>query len=188
MKLRIELTVPNLLTLIRFLAIPVLAYLMLKGDKYNTVAFILFLSIWFTDMLDGYIARHFNQISEFGKLFDPLVDKLFQFTTAVMMFLIGKLPLWVPIFIFAKEILMIVGSAILLRKQELVVFAKWYGKLATVLFVMAFAALFFLPPGRADLASYLFILPVGWSLYAYIRYGIAYLFPFLRRKKGIRKV
>ena len=91
MKLRFEWTIPNILTLIRFLAIPVLAYLIFLGDAYNIVAFILFVCIWLTDMLDGYIARHYNQITEFGKLFDPLVDKVFQLTTAIMLAAVDKL-------------------------------------------------------------------------------------------------
>lgn len=187
MKLRVELTVPNILTLIRFLAIPVLAYLIYAGDEYNTVAFILFLAIWLTDMLDGYIARRFHQVTNFGKLFDPFVDKIFQLTTAIMMFLVDKLPLWVPIFICIKEALMIAGSALLLKKKELVVFAKWYGKLATVLFVVAFASLFFLKQDQTWISNYIFILPIAWSLYAYMRYGLQYLIPVLAKKKGIKQ-
>jgi len=180
MKLKFEPTIPNILTLIRFLAIPVLAYYILAGDKYNTVAFILFVSIWFTDLLDGWIARRFNQITEFGKLFDPLVDKIFQFTTALMMFIVGKLPVWVPIFLFVKELLMIVGGMILLRKKEIVVHARWYGKLATVLFVLAFASLFFLNEEQRYLSDYIFIIPVTWSLVAYIQYGLQNMLPALK--------
>jgi len=183
--LRFEPTVPNILTLLRFIAIPVLARLIFLGDRYNTVAFILFLSIWLTDMLDGYIARHFNQMTEFGKLFDPLVDKLFQFSMGVMMFIVHKLPLWVPIFIFVKELLMIIGSALLLKKKDTVVFAKWYGKLATVLFVIAFAALFFLKSDQVHLANYIFALPAAWSIYAYTRYFLSYLLPILTKKKDL---
>lgn len=187
MKLRFEWTIPNILTLIRFLAIPVLAYLIYKGDTYNTVAFVLFVAIWLTDMLDGYIARHYHQITEFGKLFDPLVDKVFQLTTAVMLALVGKLPLWVPVFIFLKELLMVVGSWILLKKKELVVYAKWYGKMATILFVAAFAFLFFLPRDEAALAGYIFIPPVVCSLYAYLRYGLDALLPAMKERKESRQ-
>ena len=179
MKLKFEPTVPNILTLIRFLAIPVLAYYILAGDKYNTVAFILFVSIWFTDLLDGWIARHYNQITEFGKLFDPLVDKIFQFTTALMMFIVGKLPFWVPLFLFVKELLMIIGGAILLKKK-MVVHARWYGKLATVLFVLAFASIFFLKQEQRYLSNFIFIVPVTWSLVAYIQYGIQNMLPVLK--------
>lgn len=184
MKLRFTLNVPNVLTLLRFMAIPLLAYLIYAGDRYNTVAFIMFGAIWVTDLLDGYIARRFNQVSEFGKLFDPLVDKLFQFTTAVMMCLVGKLPLWVPLFIMGKEILMIAGSAILLKKQSTVVFARWYGKMATFLFVLAFASLFFLSREQLQLANYIFLIPVLWSLFAYFAYGVKYVWPLLRQKNN----
>lgn len=184
MKLRFTLNVPNFLTLLRFLAIPFLAYLIYAGDQNNTVAFFMFIAIWITDLLDGYIARRFDQVSEFGKLFDPLVDKLFQFTTAVMMFVVGRLPLWVPLFILGKELLMIAGSAILLRKQKTVVFARWYGKTATFLFVLAFASLFFLPRDQLVLANYIFLIPVVWSLVAYFAYGIKFVLPLLRRKNN----
>jgi len=179
MKVKYEPTVPNYLTLVRLLAIPVLAGFILAGDRYNTVAFILFVSIWFTDLLDGWIARHYNQITEFGKLFDPLVDKIFQFTTALMMFIVGKLPFWVPLFLFVKELLMIIGGAILLKKK-MVVHARWYGKLATVLFVLAFASIFFLKQEQRYLSNFIFIVPVTWSLVAYIQYGIQNMLPVLK--------
>jgi cardiolipin synthase (CMP-forming) len=174
MKMRVVLTVPNLLTLIRFLGIPVLVYLIFKGDEYHLAAFILFGLIWGTDFLDGYIARRFNQISEFGKLFDPFVDKLFQLAIALAMYRVGKLPFWVPLFIFIREMIMIVGGLVIYRRQDVVVFAKWYGKVATFLFIVAFSTLFFLKTGQAELAGYIFILPVAWSLVAYICYGIAF--------------
>jgi cardiolipin synthase len=184
MKLKVEPSVPNILTLIRLLAIPVLAYYILAGDEYNNVAFILFASIWATDMLDGWIARHFNQTTEFGKLFDPLVDKIFQLITAIMMSIVGKLPLWVPLFIFLKELLMVIGSTLLLRKKDLVVHARWYGKLATSLFVIAFASLFLLHKDQRYLANYIFIVPIVWSLYAYYLYGRQNVLPLLKEMKA----
>lgn len=82
MRLKFEATIPNFLTLLRFLAIPVMAWFISAGDDYRLLSFVLFLAIWLTDLLDGYIARNFNQTSDFGKLFDPLVDKIFQLTLA----------------------------------------------------------------------------------------------------------
>jgi CDP-diacylglycerol--glycerol-3-phosphate 3-phosphatidyltransferase len=184
MKPRIMMTVPNLLTLIRLLAIPVLAYLIYAGESYQLLAFLLFLGIWLTDMLDGYIARRFNQITEFGKLFDPLVDKLFQLTTAVMMCAIGKLPVWVPLVMAGKELFMIVGSLVLLKRFDVVVHARWYGKLATVLFVLAFASLFILPREHIWLSHFIFIPPVFVSLFAYVCYGANFL--RLRKKNQQR--
>lgn len=179
-----KLTVPNIITTIRLAAIPFMAYYIYASvnisEKYNLVAFILFLSIWATDVLDGYIARRFNQISDFGKLFDPFVDKLFHFATALTMAFVGKIPYWVPLLIFLKELFMIIGGTVLFKKYRLVVYSKWYGKLATILFVLAFSILFFLPPGYNS--GYLFILPLIISFYAYIKYGFDNVIPVLYHK------
>jgi len=180
-----KITVPNIITSIRFLAIPFMAYYIYAsaGDsELNMVAFILFISIWATDVLDGYIARNFNQVSDFGKLFDPLVDKLFQFVTAIMMAIVHKLPIWVPIIIFIKELFMVVGGAVLFKKYRLVVYSKWYGKLGTVLFVMAFCILFFLPKELISKSGYLFVIPIVVSFFAYLKYCFDNVIPVIYRK------
>ncbi|MHB1483177.1 MAG: CDP-alcohol phosphatidyltransferase family protein [Saccharofermentanales bacterium] len=181
-----KITVPNIITSIRFFAIPFMAYYIYASaylsEKYNLVAFILFLSIWATDVLDGYIARNFNQVSDFGKLFDPFVDKLFQFVTALMMAIAGKIPFWVPVIIFIKELIMIVGGTVLFKKYRLVVYSKWYGKLATILFVMAFCVLFFIPKEYVTQAGYLFILPLAVSFYAYSKYFFDNVIPIIYHK------
>ena len=106
MKLKFTWTVPNILTTIRLAAIPFMAVFIYmsghsgeEGNRFSVVAFSFFVSIWVTDMLDGYIARHFNQISDFGKIYDPFVDNQFKFTTAYVLFLIKRIPLWVVVFI-----------------------------------------------------------------------------------------
>lgn len=175
MRLKFEATIPNFLTLLRFLAIPVMAWFISAGDDYRLLSFVLFLAIWLTDLLDGYIARNFNQTSDFGKLFDPLVDKIFQLTLAFSMFATGKLPLWVPVILAIRELMMIVGSALIYRKNEEVVYAKWHGKVTTVLFVAAFAALFWIPAEPDWLAGAIFIPPVLWSFVSYVVYGLAYI-------------
>ncbi|MFA6736536.1 MAG: CDP-alcohol phosphatidyltransferase family protein, partial [Saccharofermentanales bacterium] len=122
---------PNIITSVRFAAIPVMAYFIYASamidSKYNVIAFVLFVLIWATDVLDGFIARKYDQVTNFGKLFDPFVDKLFQFVTALMMMIVGRLPLWVPCVIFVKELLMLIGGTLLLTKYKLVVYSKWYG-------------------------------------------------------------
>jgi len=189
MKINIPWTVPNVLTTIRLLAIPFMAVFIHASEKpgdnghfYSILAFCFFVGIWITDAADGYIARRFNQISEFGKIYDPLVDKLFQFTTALMLFLNGRLPLWVVVFIVAKEAAMIAGGAYLLQKRRIVVHSQWYGKLSTVLFVLSLAAVFLLPffadpqvtsaQELRSITNIIFIPPVLISSFATIRYGI----------------
>lgn len=181
-----KITLPNIITSIRFAAIPVMAYYIYASvnisERYNLIAFILFLLIWTTDILDGYIARHFHQVSDFGKLFDPFVDKMFQFVVALMMAIVGKLPFWVPLLIFIKEVMMIVGGALILKKYRLVVYSKWYGKLATALFVIAFSILFFVSKENIPKAGLLFIPPLAFSFFAYIKYGFDNLIPLIYRR------
>jgi cardiolipin synthase len=183
MKLKFEPTIPNYLTTIRFAAIPFMAAAIYAGERYNTLAFFLFVGIWLTDVLDGYIARQYNQTSDFGKVFDPFVDKVFQFATAVTMYQTDRLPLWVPIFIFVKEFMMVAGGYFLLKRRKTIIQSRWYGKLGTVLFVAAFASLFLLPTDQKHLANYIFLIPVGWAIVAYLLYGIRFIIPHLRPKK-----
>jgi CDP-diacylglycerol--glycerol-3-phosphate 3-phosphatidyltransferase len=163
----------------RLFAIPIMGYFIFSSKSENAfsrsnsmIAFGFFLAIWLTDAADGYIARKFHMVSDFGKIYDPFVDKLFQFTTAFMMLLIGRIPLWVVIFILTKEIVMILGGAYFLQKRKLVVHSKWYGKVSTVLFVMALAVLFILDEKTLYLSNYIFILPVLMSTYSTVRYAI----------------
>lgn len=179
MKLKMEWTIPNILTTVRLFAIPFLGVFIFASKDGNTnsstfsmIAFAFFAAIWITDAADGYIARRFNMTSDFGKIYDPFVDKLFQFTTAFMMLMIGRIPLWVVVFILVKEIIMILGGAYFLQQRKLVVHSKWYGKASTVLFVMALAALFFLREDTLYLAHFIFMPPVLMSSYATVRYAI----------------
>ena len=175
-RIRFSPTIPNILTTVRLFAIPVMAWFIFQsgetGDgQYRVIAFVFFISIWLTDVADGFIARKFNQVSEFGKIYDPFVDKVFQFTTALMMLIIGRIPAWIVIFMLVKEAVMILGGAYLLQKKSVVVHAKWYGKATTVLFVFALAAMFFVPPEKEWLSSYVFILPVLMSSFSIGAYG-----------------
>lgn len=126
--------IPNALTILRFIFIPFIVISLWQED-YLT-AFILFTLSGLTDVLDGFIARKFNFISNFGKLMDPLADKLTQLTVLTTLAVKGIIPVWMIIVLAIKECTMIAGASFLYGK-ELVVSSKWYGKLATVLFYIA---------------------------------------------------
>jgi cardiolipin synthase len=100
-----------------------------------TESLILFLLAEFTDILDGYIARRYNFISNFGKLADPLADKLIQLTALFLLAHGGRLSYWFFYILCGKELAMIIGSMFFLKK-EIVVSSNWVGKAAAfVLFV-----------------------------------------------------
>ena len=126
--------IPNILTISRFAFIPLIIIFLIK-DIY-LLAFIMLTLSALTDVLDGFLARKFNLITDFGKLMDPLADKATQLSLLTTLFLKGMLPVWILIIVVIKEFCMVSGASFLYGK-ELVVSSKWYGKLATVLFYLA---------------------------------------------------
>lgn len=157
---------PNILTAIRFALIPIFAYYLIAGEYYTAV--FLFLLGGLTDVLDGYIARKFNLITSWGKLADPLADKLMQITALVILTIIkGVIPPELLAIVVAKEIFMGIGSILLYKQKNYVVSANWYGKLATVVFYFAIIMIIF----RAPYSSVYIWIAVIATLFAFIMYA-----------------
>ncbi len=129
------LNLPNILTCFRMVLVPLFAYCYFFV-KPTWIALVLFVIASLTDFLDGYLARKWNQITDFGKLMDPLADKLMTVTMMVCLACTNRIPWWVVIVMVAKELLMLLGSSFML-KHKVVVSANIWGKLATVLFIVA---------------------------------------------------
>ena len=126
--------IPNILTVIRLLLIPLIVFYIFTGNYI--LAFVFFTISGITDIADGFIARKFNLISNFGKLMDPLADKLTQIATLASLVFTDIIPVWILLVVFLKEFIMICGASFLYGK-DVVVYSRWYGKLATVLFYIA---------------------------------------------------
>jgi len=127
--------IPNILTTFRLFLIPVFAYFVIFA--YNLwAAAIVFIIAGATDVADGFIARKCNAISDFGKFYDPLVDKLFQISAVVCLYIARILPNWIIFFIIFKEGSMIIIGMIFYFKK-IVINSHWYGKAATVVFYLA---------------------------------------------------
>ena len=133
-------TIPNVLTIIRMILIPVFVVLFFKGHKMAALA--VFCAASLTDMLDGYLARKLNQITDFGKLFDPLADKLMVLTAMVLQTFWGPLPLVAVIIVAAKELVMVLGGVFMLSKN-VVVYSNYVGKSAQVGFIVSLVLSFF---------------------------------------------
>ena len=164
--------VPNALTIIRFLLIPVIVISIFNGDYI--IAFIFFTVSGITDIADGCIARKFNLISNFGKLMDPLADKLTQISTIASLTIIDIIPIWILAVVLLKELIMIAGASFLYGK-DVVVYSKWYGKLATVLFYVAIVCSllinqFNLPAIWSNLDLWLFYLALFTTVFSLVMY------------------
>ena len=133
--------IPNALTIVRFLLIPFIVYFIITTQYIAGFVMLTFSGL--TDILDGFIARKFNFITNFGKLIDPLADKATQVSVLASLTFKGIVPLWILLIVFLKEFIMVSGASFLYGKK-LVVSSRWYGKLATVLFYVAIVASLFI--------------------------------------------
>ena len=96
---------PNKLSIVRVLCIPVIALLLyMNSDTCRIIACVLFILASLTDLLDGYIARKYNLVTDFGKFIDPVADKLLVLTTFVMLVRGGLMEAWVVLVILCREL------------------------------------------------------------------------------------
>jgi cardiolipin synthase len=161
--------IPNLLTIIRFIIIPIFGYF-LYVESYS-IAVLLFLLGGLTDVLDGYIARKFNKITSWGKLADPAADKLMQITALVMLTINNRVPIPIVLIVAAKEVFMGIGSVFLLKKEHHVVSSSWWGKMATVIFYMAIVLIivFRMNEPTSGIVACIAVLPTIFAFIMYIR-------------------
>ena len=134
----------NKLTLARVFLIPVflvIAYWGFPGSRY--VALAVYIAACLTDLLDGYIARHYNQVSDFGKFADPLADKMLV-TAAMLWFVeIGQMPAWMLLIVICREFA-VSGLRMIASDKGRVIAAGWSGKVKTAA-TMVCVVLMFLP-------------------------------------------
>lgn len=126
------LTIPNILSLFRLLLIPVIIWLYFWKEEYIYAAAVVMLS-GITDMIDGYIARKFNMVSDVGKVFDPIADKLTQ--AAVLICLGSRYPLlFLLVLIMAvKEAVSGLMTLVAIKKTKEIKGADWHGKVTACL-------------------------------------------------------
>jgi CDP-diacylglycerol--glycerol-3-phosphate 3-phosphatidyltransferase len=141
--------VPNVLTLLRIVAVPVLVVALLdETQNGDVIAAIVFALAALTDGLDGYIARRRRQVTTFGKLMDPLADKLLVIAALVSLVSLDRLAAWIAMVIIARE-LAVTGLRSVAAERGVVIAASWLGKLKTALQVAAVFALIAFDPAPA---------------------------------------
>jgi len=123
---------PNKLTMLRIVAVPVFVVLMTAGPSFRIWAFVIFALASLTDMLDGRIARARNLVTDFGKIMDPLADKILVLAAMVCFCELGEVPGWTLIIVLFREFL-ISGMRIVAAANGNVIAAGISGKIKTVL-------------------------------------------------------
>jgi CDP-diacylglycerol--glycerol-3-phosphate 3-phosphatidyltransferase len=138
----VPLNLPNALTVVRILLVPVLVVALLEktGDG-DLLAAVVFAVASVTDAIDGYLARSRNSVTTFGKLMDPLADKLLIIGALVALVSLGRLQAWVAMVIIAREFAVTVLRVAAGAQQGIVISASWFGKLKTACQVVMVLAL-----------------------------------------------
>lgn len=178
---------PNIITVIRLLLIPVFIFCFFAYED-KRIAFAVFVFAELSDLLDGYLARRLDAISNFGKLFDPLADKFLQVSALVCLTVIGFLPLAAAIIMAVKELAMIIGGWFVLKKMKTVVYSNLFGKIASFIMSVAialcfFRKLWFASPGMSLALDIFIYFSVALSVLAMVQYGIINIIRPQRDKK-----
>lgn len=170
-------TVPNLLSFIRILVIPPLIIFML--DRNFIMAGVMLIISGVSDMFDGMIARKFNQVTQLGKILDPIADKLTLIAVVLCINVIYPSVLPFVIILFAKEFLMLCGGCVLIKMKIKPPAAKWYGKVATVVFYVSVTAIILLKAiwsiDNIILTNVLLIITTVFMLFALFQYAIIFI-------------
>ncbi|NMB95690.1 MAG: CDP-alcohol phosphatidyltransferase family protein [Clostridiaceae bacterium] len=166
--------IPNALTILRFLMIPLFGYFVF--NKQYLIAVIIYSIAALTDMLDGFFARKYNMITSWGKVADPVADKLMQLTAVIILNTQGKIPTILAVAAMLKDVVIGIGSYLLYRQNNLIAQANWYGKLTTVILYFTIVTVLFSLP-FSDIFVIISLLSVLFSL-------LMYALKFIRIKRS----
>lgn len=187
-KVNKNLNIPNALSFFRMLLIPVFIVFYMMADKTDYVYYVYAASALIlsglTDLFDGVIARKFNQITELGKILDPIADKLTQMAVVVCVAIkLSDIAITLALTLFVlKEIAMLIGGYIILKNNIVIQPSQWYGKIATAVFyiVMAAIALFDL---TVKTSFILILVAAVFMLFAFFQYLRDYFRMMATKKK-----
>jgi CDP-diacylglycerol--glycerol-3-phosphate 3-phosphatidyltransferase len=181
---------PNAITIVRILLAPVFLWLLFAdegaGGTLRWIATALFVIAIASDGIDGHIARSRNQVTDLGKLLDPIADKILTGAALVALSILGELPWWVTAIILVREIGITVHRMVVLSDR--VVAAAWMGKLKTV--VQAVAISFALAPLPALLGEWMLIVNgvlMAAALVLTVASGVDYLAAEARGARAARR-
>jgi CDP-diacylglycerol--glycerol-3-phosphate 3-phosphatidyltransferase len=178
----VPLNVPNFLTVVRILLVPVIVVALLEETpNADMLAAIVFAVAAFTDGLDGYLARSRGSVTTFGKLMDPIADKLLIIAPLVSLVSLGRIAAWVAMVIIAREFA-VTGLRMVAMEQGVVIPASNLGKLKTISQVAAIFAVIAVSstPLWVDLLVYFAVITTVVS-------GVDYFFGLRRRIEDARR-
>ncbi|HEY6629388.1 MAG TPA: CDP-alcohol phosphatidyltransferase family protein [Acidimicrobiia bacterium] len=179
-------TIPNLVSFIRLLGVGVFWWLLLVEDNIEAAAWLVFIIGW-TDWIDGYLARRLNQVSNLGKILDPVADRLMIASAVIGGLIVGVLPVVVGVLLIAREVLVGGVALYLAARGGGTVDVRYAGKLATFLLYGAVPGFYLAAAGFLEWL----LLPASWiaaiiglALYWYV--AILYIGDSRRRLAALK--
>jgi CDP-diacylglycerol--glycerol-3-phosphate 3-phosphatidyltransferase len=161
--------VPNALTVLRLALIPLFVVLMLADDPANWPAGLVFAAAGATDQIDGFLARRWRVESQFGKVADPLADRLMIDAAAVMLWVTGRLPWYAALVILSRDLVMLAGYRLVVNRGYDFEVSR-VGKLATWVLYAALAFVLVTDDG-VDWPLWIFWVGVALALAAALQYA-----------------
>lgn len=150
--------------------LPVSYLLLTSFEDKNTLIIILVLCMYFSDLLDGYLARKLNQVSELGKIIDPLADKISVIVISLILLYLDKIPVWFVTIIVFRDLLIFGFGIYLDKKKDLRLMSNFPGKLAV--FSIGVIILFAIinKPAIKEFSNYLYFISLALIIYSSILY------------------
>lgn len=185
------LTIPNILSFFRIALIPVIVWVYC-GLEMPLLALAFILLSGLTDIVDGYIARKYNMITDFGKSIDPIADKMTQIAVLICLVTRFKLML-LPLCIMAvKETVLLLARLWLFRKTEKIYGAVWHGKVnTTILYIMIYTHIIWYNIDATEstelISTVLIYISAGFMMFSFIAYFVETIIYYLRSKEEAKK-
>ncbi len=150
--------VPNALSFFRLLLVPVFFFMILNGHGGWAIVVLAFSSL--TDLLDGYIARKYNQVTRLGQILDPLADRLYIFTTLLGLVMTSVIPIWLALIVVGRDIMLLIVYPMLATHGYGPLPVHYLGKAGTFGLLYAFPLLLL---GNVLSGFAYVILPIAWA-------------------------
>lgn len=189
-----NLNIPNILSIFRILLIPVFIVFYMLADSANRIYYAyaagaLVIS-GLSDLFDGVIARKYNQITDLGKILDPLADKLTQVAVVICIAIkMQSATLAAALMFFVvKEFLMLVGGFLILRRNITIQGSKWYGKVATAVFYVVMAAISLFDGISTETALVMVLIAALFMLFAFLQYIREFIKIMQKNKKAEKQI
>ena len=167
-------TLPNIISFFRLFLIPFIVWVYTLKQRYILTLILVGVSA-LSDVIDGWIARKYNMVSDIGKILDPVADKLTQFALVVCLATVYEKMLYIAATLLVREMMMLMFGFVAVTRQHMMFSSRWFGKLATVTVYLSAASLLAYPSMPAKAVNIIMITAESVVVLSMILYVIMFV-------------